>query len=196
MPTFRRWLHDLSRFPVREREDRFKKTFYYRAISSVLQSTQLNDVLRAKKINLLFSPHPRVLPFLSTFKSPFENVLIDPVFSTKPQTLILDSCALITDFSSVFFDFAYLNRPVIYYQFDRDEYRKNHYKEGYFSYAEDGFGPIVQSCEDLVGEVVGLVSREFEPSQLFRERINKFFPKRDSQNCQRIVAAIENFSKN
>lgn len=38
------------------------------------------------------------------------------------QQLLIELRILITDFSSVFFDFAYMKKPVIYYQFDRDKY--------------------------------------------------------------------------
>ena len=37
----------------------------------------------------------------------------------------------------------------IYYHFDYDEYRNGHYSEGYFSYKNDGFGPVVINQEDL-----------------------------------------------
>ena len=60
------------------------------------------------------------------------------------QDLLIRSSVLVTDYSSVFFDFAYMGKPVIYYQFDEDEFRKNHYQEGYFSYREHGFGRVLK----------------------------------------------------
>ena len=44
---------------------------------------------------------------------------------------------LITDYSSIFFDFGYLNKPVIYSHFDYNEYRANHFRKGYFDYIKN-----------------------------------------------------------
>ena len=49
------------------------------------------------------------------------------------QELILESSLLITDYSSIFFDFGYLKKPIIYTQFDYHEYRLEHFSEGYFN---------------------------------------------------------------
>ena len=53
--------------------------------------------------------------------------------------------------SSVAFDFAYLGKPVIYAQFDKEEfYEKHDYKAGYFNYERDGFGEVVYDLESTV----------------------------------------------
>jgi len=67
------------------------------------------------------------------------------------QELIKESSLLITDYSSIFFDFAYLKKPVIYTHFDYNEYRENHVPEGYFNYKNDGFGPI---CNIFLFEIL------------------------------------------
>ena len=38
---------------------------------------------------------------------------------------------LITDYSSVYFDIAYMRKPIIFYQFDEEEFRRKHYQRGY-----------------------------------------------------------------
>ena len=63
--------------------------------------------------------------------------------------MLKESSMLITDYSSVFFDVAYMHKPIIYYQFDRDAFRQGHYQEGYFSY-DDGFGPVAFDTESLL----------------------------------------------
>ena len=56
------------------------------------------------------------------------------------QQLLKESLLLITDYSSVFFDMMYMNKPVNFYQFDEKQYRKSHYKEGYLNY--QNVGPV------------------------------------------------------
>lgn len=38
---------------------------------------------------------------------------------------------------------------MIYYQFDNEKFRKAQYEEGYFSFKEDGFGPVCETFEEL-----------------------------------------------
>jgi CDP-glycerol glycerophosphotransferase len=109
--------------------------------------------------------------------------------------MILESSALITDFSSVFFDFTYMLRPTLYYQFDSAEYRRGHYKEGYFSYEKDGFGPVVNTCSDLADQIERLLVNNFALESPYAERANSFFERRDDKNCERITAAIEKFNE-
>ena len=43
------------------------------------------------------------------------------------QKILIKSSLLITDYSSVFFDFSYMKKPIIYTQFDYELHRKVHY---------------------------------------------------------------------
>ena len=58
---------------------------------------------------------------------------------TSYQDLLNNSSVLLTDYSSVFFDFAYLKKPVIYYHPENDSY---HYEGSYFDYETMGFGDV------------------------------------------------------
>lgn len=83
-----------------------------------------------------------------------------------------------------------MEKPVIYYQFDYDEYRKMHFKEGYFSYLKDGFGNIVIQEDELINEIEKNIQSNFILTDQIRRRINKFFELRDNQNCKRIYEEI------
>ena len=60
------------------------------------------------------------------------------------QNLLKDSALMITDYSSVFMDFAYMEKPEIYFQFDEDQFRSTHYAKGYFDYKKD---EIIGLCQ-------------------------------------------------
>ena len=92
---------------------------------------------------------------------------------------------LITDYSSVFFDVGYMEKPVIYYQFDLEEFRKYHYQEGYFSYEKHGFGPVVQTEEALVNAVYECAGNDFRIQKEYRARLEAFYSVRDELNCER-----------
>ena len=92
---------------------------------------------------------------------------------------------LITDYSSVFFDAGYMEKPVIYYQFDLDEFRKYHYQEGYFSYEKPGFGPVVMTEGALLNALYECAENGFRMQREYRDRLDAFYPVRDAQNCER-----------
>ena len=66
------------------------------------------------------------------------------------QKTLLKASLLVTDYSSIFFDFAYLRKPVIYAHFDYEEYRMNYYPKGYFNYEKDRFGFIAHDLKRLI----------------------------------------------
>ena len=106
--------------------------------------------------------------------------------------LILKSSLLVTDYSSIFFDFSYLKKPVIYTHFDYDVYRNNDVPKGYFDYKKDGFGPI---CFDLNCTVTNIILKFQNNCFLERKyiiRIEKFFKYHDDNNCERLYSAILN----
>ena len=55
--------------------------------------------------------------------------------------MIGSAAIMITDYSSAAFDMAYLEKEVIYYQFDKGDIFKNNahtYQKGYFEYSREG----------------------------------------------------------
>ena len=111
------------------------------------------------------------------------------------QELLINSCLLITDYSSVSFDFAYMEKPVIYYQFDYEKFRKGHYEEGYFSYLNDGFGPVVDNIDDVIKEIELNIKNAFIIDKKNQMKINDFFTIRDNHNCERIYNEIIKIDK-
>lgn len=106
-------------------------------------------------MTLLFCPHAQMQPYLGAFESVCDRIRILSQKEYDVQTLLRESALLITDYSSVFFDFAYMRKPLLYFQFDYAEFREKHYPEGYFHYDRDGFGPIVKTVDELVEALIG-----------------------------------------
>lgn len=69
------------------------------------------------------------------------------------QDLYLVSDLMITDYSSVMFDYAHLKRPMIFYAYDLDYYR-NDLRGIYLNYEETVPGPIVKNMTDLIDKVI------------------------------------------
>ena len=116
---------------------------------------------------------------------PAERIILAGWRDHDVQTLLMRCSLLITDYSSVFFDAGYMEKPVIYYQFDQEEFRKFHYQEGYFSYEKHGFGPVVQTAEALVEAAAECIGNDFRMQREYLDRLAAFYPVRDERNCER-----------
>ena len=92
--------------------------------------------------------------FTAQWKDFHENKLFSVGKKCNYQYNIIKSSLLITDYSSVFFDYGYLKKPIIYAHFDYGEYRNNHFEKGYFDYISDGFGPVCQDINCVVNEII------------------------------------------
>ena len=103
-----------------------------------------------------------------------------------------DFLTAIVDFSSLAFDFGYMQRNVIYYQFDKEEYFKKHYIKGYFDYDRDGFGPVVENISDVIKFLYKVFENKLNVDKQYNANSERFFPIRDSNNCQRIFELLIN----
>jgi CDP-glycerol glycerophosphotransferase (TagB/SpsB family) len=99
---------------------------------------------------------------------------------------------LITDYSSVAFDFGYLNKPVIYAQFDRDEvYSGEHiFTKNYVSAEKDGFGPVVNNYAKTIETAIKLIKNDFVLPKKYRGRSERFYFYHDRKNCERLLKMI------
>jgi len=97
---------------------------------------------------------------------------------------------MITDYSSVQFDFAYMEKPMVYYQFDETEVFDKHVGRGYFDYRESGFGEMAETEERLLSLIGEYAESGFMLKPLYRHRIEGFFPLHDNHNCERIYREI------
>ncbi|MCH2545977.1 MAG: CDP-glycerol glycerophosphotransferase family protein [Alphaproteobacteria bacterium] len=98
---------------------------------------------------------------------------------------------MITDYSSVHFDFLLTQNPIIFAPFDKEKYLKND-REFYFNYNEVTPGPHANNWEEILEYIEKFIHN---PKLYEKERLkvmNRFNIFTDSKNCQRVVSAICN----
>lgn len=103
------------------------------------------------------------------------------------------SAMLITDYSNVAFDFAYMRKPIIYYQNPSVSLQNN---ISSFSYYEEGFGEVVTDLDELVEKTISMIKSGFEVSAEYLKRRTEFFAFDDKDNCKRIANAIYDYEYN
>lgn len=186
MPTWRSWFggNDFN-------EKRFKESSYFKNWHWVLNDDDLMNFIKKNNITIYFYQHQHMQKYSHLFISKSENLKIVNNNEYDIQELLIKSSLLITDYSSVFMDFAFMNKPVLYFHFDYNEFRSNHLSEGYFSYKDDGFGKIVESPKKLIKEIKELIESSYLDDEKYMNRRKKFFTFRDNLNSQRIYIAIK-----
>ena len=180
MPTWRKWLKYL---------DNLNDTEFYKKYMEILNDDEIAKKLEEKGYKIIFYPHIVLQKFLNNFNVSSSNVILAPFKDYDVQDLLKRSSLLVTDYSSVAFDYAYMMKKVIYYQFDLEKYRNEQYADGYYDYLTDGFGPVIYDFNLLKEQIINFLDNS-EFLDEYDYRIEKFFDKHDKKNSERIYNAI------
>jgi len=181
MPTWRSYI---------KTKEQFCESEYYRTWQSFITNPKLLHILQQLDITLFFYPHYEIQKNITCFKSNSQTVVIADFDHFDVQTLLKESAILISDYSSVAFDFAYMRKPVIYYQFDEELFFEKHYHRGYFDYTTIGFGDVCKKEADVIESISRICSQGMHIEERYSERVNRFFPLYDTSNCERIYQLI------
>lgn len=190
MPTWRTWL-----FYCKSTEQ-FKESEYFINWNKLINDEKLKEILEKNNLELIFYPHYEIQPYIEAFKSDNTRIKIASIEKYDVQTLLNESKILVSDYSSVIFDFAFLNKPVIYYQFDYDHFFKYHYGKGYYSYEKDGFGPCTETPEQTVKLIENYVENDYIVEEKYKNNKNRFFTLEQTENSERVYKQILECKKN
>ncbi|MBR4728058.1 MAG: CDP-glycerol glycerophosphotransferase family protein [Clostridia bacterium] len=185
MPT---WRKSLARMAYSGKS--IADTEFIRRWNSLLNNRTLLDAAEQAGVDILFYPHYELQKFLGLFSSAGKNVTIADALHYDVQPLLKESALLVTDYSSVHFDFAYMKKPCVYYQFDPDAFFTQQYRKGYFDFETMGFGEVTDSEDALCGILIDYIRNGFAENEKFKQRCAAFFPLHDKNNCRRIYEEI------
>lgn len=128
------------------RENSLKNNSYHQSL--MLDFERLKRELSSEYV-ILFRLHYYVSSILDL--SGYDDFLIDVSSYYDISSLYVISDILITDYSSVFFDYSNLQRPIIFYMYDLDEY-SSHMHDFYIDFKELP-GPIVYTEDELIEKI-------------------------------------------
>ncbi|MBQ7549028.1 MAG: CDP-glycerol glycerophosphotransferase family protein [Clostridia bacterium] len=183
MPTWRSTLRTCNRRS-------FLDSDYFKKYNGLLNSKKLSELLEQYDYELVFYPHFEVHRFLDCFSCSDPRVHIADFKNNDVQDLLINSDILITDYSSVFFDYAYMRKPMVYYQYDEAAFRAEQYGQGYFDYKTDSFGDVVETEDELFDSLRRIFNNDLQPDEVYLKKINSFFKFNDTENCRRVYDAI------
>lgn len=183
MPT---WRFKYSGFS----ENQFLKSEFYKNYKKLLTDKNLMSALKKKNYKILFYNHFEFQKYNNAFNS-FNSDRVEIIqFGNKSvQKLLKESELLITDFSSVYYDFIYMRKPVIFFTFDEIEFRKNQYGKEYDKTSE--FGIVEREVQGVLKQIIKYLEGDQLSSVLAYRKSDEIFKYRDGKNCERIFSKIQ-----
>ncbi|MDO5089664.1 MAG: CDP-glycerol glycerophosphotransferase family protein, partial [Leptotrichiaceae bacterium] len=185
MPTWRNW--------IRAEKGHIEDTEYFKNITGLITNEKLNGFLEKNEITLSLYIHQLMHDYLGNFGNIKlgKNVKLLPKEAEITKEL-MKSEILITDYSSVAYDFYYLNKPIIFFQFDKNEYTE---KVGsYVDLDKDLFGAGVYTVNECVQKIMDISENGFkydeETSEKSERLKEKFLKYTDKENCRRVFELI------
>ena len=194
MPTWRRYLADKWDLATDmwTLVPNFKESAFFTFYNGLLNNEKLIAAAKKYGYKIGFFPHPTLQPHLDMFNKNDLITFLD--VKTAYKDIYAQSSLVLTDYSSAAFDFSYLKKPIIYAHFDIEEFFGGDHicKTGYFDYTRDGFGEVEYDLESTVNRIIEYMENGCQLKDMYRERIDNFFPYDDKNNCQRLYEKLIN----
>src|SRR5699024_565650 len=111
IPTWRDWIVT---------DKNFLESEYYERYYKLINNSVLHSLAKKYRFEIIFCLHPNMQKYSSYIHNNMVKVINQG--EVDVQHLIKQSAMMITDYSSVGFDFSFLHKPIIYYQFDRTRF--------------------------------------------------------------------------
>lgn len=132
----------------------------------------------------LICPHPvmqnRIVP------GSYENIIQVEDFTTNEMMCVAD--LLITDYSSVIFEFSLLDKPMVFYCYDYDEYNRDFYLD----YEKDLPGKLLRSYSELEEYICKGDFNEADRAKEFRKW---YMSACDGKSSERLARVLEKLLK-
>ncbi|WP_017573338.1 bifunctional glycosyltransferase/CDP-glycerol:glycerophosphate glycerophosphotransferase [Nocardiopsis halotolerans] len=135
---------------------------------------------------LLVRRHPNIVDRVPTVGRDF---VYDVSAYPEIQELFLVTDVLITDYSSLMFDFANTGRPMLFFTYDLEEYRDN-LRGFYFDFDETAPGPLLRTSDEVIESIRGIDEVQAAHADRYTAFVNQFCPLDDGKASARVVERV------
>ena len=125
--------------------------------------------------------------------SKYDDFVIECDADWDIQELYLISDMMITDYSSVMFDYSLLKRPMIFYAYDLENY-KNNLRDFYFDMINEVPGPICLTNDEMIGFIKNYTEESYkmEFGEKYKNWSEKFNTFDDGNASKKVIDLIRN----
>lgn len=177
MPTWRAWLEDVS-------DDQFRESDYFKRYVELLSSPELAALLRENGLYIILYLHPKFAEYIKNFQSVKDDLIRCVSFGEEPlNEIMMRAEMLVTDYSSVCWDMMYMDKPVVFYQFDRDQYLTAH--GSYIDLEKDLPSDNTMDGAEVIRYLKEYIDNGFSIKDEYKARVAAFYTFKDTQNSQR-----------
>ena len=197
MPTWRRYLMtEFDRVTGKwNAASAFRESEYFRFYNALISNERLLSAAERLGYTVCFMPHPNVITMQELFTKDDRVKFFS--FNDEYRDVYAQSDLILTDYSSAVFDFAYMRKPVVYAQFDAEQFftGEHVYTRGYFDYERDGFGEVTQDLDATVDTLISYMESGCRLKDEYRKRIDAFFAYNDKENARRVTERLLHITK-
>ncbi|WP_144511017.1 CDP-glycerol glycerophosphotransferase family protein [Bacillus sp. FJAT-22090] len=183
MFTWREWLFELS-------EEEFLNSNYFRSTLEIFQNKRMEELISSYDLHLKVLLHP----FMKKFEHHFKEMDISSgkveFYSFDEISIgdeIIEADMLLTDYSSISWDFLYMNKPIIFFTFDQEEFLKM--RGSYLDLDKDLYGYKANTIEE-VNEYMSHIIIYGNPVNPFYKNASDYIEFFDKNNCERLSMEI------
>lgn len=188
-PTWRAYLTNVEY--TDDKANDFSTSEYFQKYASLLQNEELLSYLKNKGYEIKFLLHPAFQEYKDYFlELNNENVKVILTKDIKYSDLFKECSIFITDYSSIHFDVAFLKKPIIYYQFDKEKFFQSHYQKGYYDYEKDGYGEVIEEEKKIIDKIKYYLNNNCKAEEKYIKKIEEAFCNLDRNNSKRVYEQI------
>lgn len=170
--------------------DSFKHSEYYRIYNSLINDKDFIECAKKNNYKIVYLLHPAMSAQLADFDKVDGVDIVAATSDISYEKILTESSLMVTDYSGVQFDFAYMKKPLVYYHPDT---LPPQYEAGGLVYETMGFGPICTNHEQIIDTLCRYMDNNCVMEDMYKARVDDFFEYSDYNNCERIYEKVVEF---
>jgi glycosyltransferase involved in cell wall biosynthesis len=167
-------------------------------IAALLRDKRLGSLLLAYGYTLRVYLHPNFAKYSSVLAQALARLHGSIKLHNGPidyESVYRDAAVGITDYSSAVFDFAYLDKPVLYYHPDYADFRRRHYGETpFFDYVKHGLGPVCLTPEAVAQQLELLFKSKCVMPSFYKKRKGYIFSFSEGASCRNLLSSLDSIT--
>lgn len=181
--TWREWLFDLT-------EAQFVESDYFKNTIGLVSHEGIRKLIADNNLHMNVALHPFMRKFEKHFTGldhPESGIEFQDFNTYSIENAIVENDMLLTDISSISWDFLYLNKPIIFNMFDKEEYLAR--RGSYLNLDTDLYGYKADSIEEVYQYLKKIIDDNITVNEWY-PKAPEFIDYFDRNNCERLAKRV------